>query len=46
MEELVAKIELALAVKGSKQPQAAGSMDRLLEIYRQVDGSEGELCLN
>jgi glycogen synthase len=38
VEEMVAKVELALAVKGGKQPQAAGCMDRLLEIYRQVDG--------
>ena len=43
---MVAKVELALAVKRGKQPPAAGCMDRLMAIYRQVDGGEGRLCLN
>ena len=46
VEEMVAKVELALAVKDDKLPQAPGCMGRLLEIYRQVDNSEGGLCLN
>jgi glycosyltransferase involved in cell wall biosynthesis len=46
VEEMLAKVELAMAVKKDCQPQAAGCMDRLMEIYRQVDGSEGSLCLN
>jgi glycosyltransferase involved in cell wall biosynthesis len=45
-EEMAARIEQALATQKSGQPQAAGTMDRLMEIYRQVDGSEGSLCLN
>lgn len=45
-EEMAARIEQALATQKSGQPQAAGSMDRLIEIYRQADGSEGSLCLN
>src|SRR5450759_1041130 len=44
--EMAAKVELALAVKRGKQPPAAGCMDRLMAIYRQVDGGEGRLCLN
>ena len=46
VEEMVCKVELALASKKGSQPQAAGCMERLLEIYRQVDGTEGSLCLN
>jgi len=46
VEEMVAKVDLALAEKRGSLPQAAGCMDRLMEIYRQVDGSEGSLCLN
>ena len=46
VEEMLATVELALAVKRGNQPPAAGCMDRLMEIYRQVDGSEGSLCLN
>jgi glycogen(starch) synthase len=44
VEEMLAAVELALAVKRSNPPRAAGSMDRLMEIYRQVDGSQGRLC--
>jgi glycosyltransferase involved in cell wall biosynthesis len=46
VEEMLAAVELAMAVKGGNQPPVAGCMDRLMEIYRQVDGSEGSLCLN
>jgi glycogen(starch) synthase len=46
VEEMLAKIELALAARRGDQSQTAGCMDRLLEIYRQADGSEGSLCLN
>jgi glycosyltransferase involved in cell wall biosynthesis len=46
VEEMLGAVELALAVKRSNPPRAAGSMDRLMEIYRQVDGSQGRLCLN
>jgi glycosyltransferase involved in cell wall biosynthesis len=46
VEEMLAKVELAMSVKKGSQPQAAGCMDRLMEIYRKVDGSEGSLCLN
>jgi glycosyltransferase involved in cell wall biosynthesis len=45
-EGMLAAIELALAAKRSSQPQAAGCMDRLMEIYRRVDSSEGSMCLN
>jgi glycosyltransferase involved in cell wall biosynthesis len=44
VEEMLAAVELALAAKRSNPPRAAGSIDRLLEIYRQVDGSKGRLC--
>ncbi len=43
---MVAAIERALALKRGSQSRAAGCMDRLMEIYRQVDGSEGSMCLN
>jgi glycosyltransferase involved in cell wall biosynthesis len=46
VEEMLAALELALAAKRSNPPRAAGSLDRLMEIYRQVDGSQGRLCLN
>jgi glycosyltransferase involved in cell wall biosynthesis len=46
VQEMLAMIEQALATKRGGQPEAAGSMDRLMEIYGQVDGSEGRLCLN
>jgi glycosyltransferase involved in cell wall biosynthesis len=46
LEAMLAAIELALAVKNGSHPEAAGCMDRLMEIYRQVDGSEGSMCLN
>lgn len=46
VEQMLATIELALAVKRGNQPPERGCMDRLMEIYRQVDGSEGSLCLN
>jgi hypothetical protein len=36
----------ALVGEESNPTQAAGCMDRLMEIYRQVDGSEGSMCLN
>lgn len=50
LHEMLAKIEVALAVGRVGQGSADGlpgtCMDRLMEIYRQVDGSEGSLCLN
>ena len=51
VDEMLAKIELAMAVKRGGQSSAgdlaAGTcMDRLMEIYREVDRSEGSLCLN
>jgi glycogen synthase len=46
VEDMLGAIELALAAEKSELPQAAGSIDRLMEIYQQVDGSEGALCLN
>jgi glycosyltransferase involved in cell wall biosynthesis len=51
VEEMLAKIDLALVSKRGIQSSAGGlaagtCMDRLLEIYRHVDGSEGSLCLN
>jgi glycosyltransferase involved in cell wall biosynthesis len=46
LEGMLAAIELALAVRSGSHPEAAGCMDRLMEIYRQVDGSEGSMCLN
>ena len=46
LDGMLAAVELALAAKRGSQPQAAGSMDRLMEIYRRVDGSEGSMCLN
>lgn len=39
VEEMLAAVGLALAAKRSNPPPAAGSMDRLLEIYRQVGGA-------
>jgi len=46
VEEMVAKIELALKARRGNRAPTVGCMDRLMEIYRQVDGSEGSLCLN
>ena len=46
VEEMLCAVELAMAGKTSNQPQGGGSMGRLMEIYRQVDGSEGSLCLS
>jgi glycosyltransferase involved in cell wall biosynthesis len=46
VEEMLVKIELALAMKRSNRSQMAGCMDRLMEIYRELDDSEGSLCLN
>lgn len=45
-EEMAAKVSLALAMRKGSQPQAQGCMDRLMEIYQEVDGSGGSLCLN
>jgi glycosyltransferase involved in cell wall biosynthesis len=44
VEEMLAAVGLALASKRKSPPRAAGSMDRLMEIYRQVNGSQGRLC--
>jgi glycosyltransferase involved in cell wall biosynthesis len=46
VDQMLAGIELALTTKIGNQALAAGCMDRLMEIYRQLDGSEGSLCLN
>jgi glycosyltransferase involved in cell wall biosynthesis len=51
VDEMLAKIELALSSGRGEQRSTGGlaagtCMDRLMEIYRQVDGSEGSLCLN
>jgi glycosyltransferase involved in cell wall biosynthesis len=46
VEEMIAKIELALESRRGDRQQTVGCMDRLMEIYRQVDGSESSLCLN
>ena len=46
LEDMLAKIRLAMAAGSRGNSQSAGCMDRLIEIYRQVDGSEGNLCLN
>jgi glycogen(starch) synthase len=55
VDEMLAKIELALECNGSSlitgTPDADSlavgpSLDRLMEIYRRVDVSEGSLCLN
>jgi glycogen(starch) synthase len=36
VEDLISKIELALAVEKSDDAPAAGCMDRLMDIYRKV----------
>ncbi|MCX6623975.1 MAG: glycosyltransferase family 4 protein [Acidobacteria bacterium] len=46
VEELLASVELAITVSRGNQLHAAGCMNRLMEIYRQVDGPEGSTCLN
>jgi glycosyltransferase involved in cell wall biosynthesis len=46
VEDMFAKVELALAVKRGEQSHSAGCMDRLIKIYRQVDGCDGNVCLN
>jgi glycosyltransferase involved in cell wall biosynthesis len=38
VEDMLAKVELAFTVERGSQSQGAGCIDRLLEIYRQVDG--------
>jgi hypothetical protein len=43
---MLAMIQVAMRASKHRLQDAAGSMDRLMEIYRQVDGSEGTLCLN
>jgi glycosyltransferase involved in cell wall biosynthesis len=44
LEDMLAKVELAMAAKRGVQSRAAGCMDRLMEIYRQVDPAEGSAC--
>ena len=46
VDEMVATVELALAVERANPPQVAGCAAILIEIYRRVDGSEGSLCVN
>ena len=47
VKEMIAAIERAIAGKAVGQPpRSAGCMDRLMELYRQVDGSEGTMCFN
>jgi len=45
VDDMLAKIELALETRRGDRAQTVGCMDRLMEIYRQVDGSEASLCL-
>ena len=44
VEDLLAKLEVAIAAKRDKPARAEGCMDRLMEIYRQVDATEGSVC--
>jgi glycosyltransferase involved in cell wall biosynthesis len=44
VDDMLAKLELAIAVKKDKPPRAEGCMDRLIEIYRQVDATQGSVC--
>jgi glycosyltransferase involved in cell wall biosynthesis len=46
VEDMLAKVELALAVKREGESHSAGCMDRLMEIYRQIDGCDNKLCPN
>jgi hypothetical protein len=46
VDEMLAAIASALGVKRGNRAQAAGCTERLMEIYRQVDASEGSMCLN
>lgn len=46
VDELLAAIASALVVERVNETQAVGCTDRLMEIYRQVGGSEGSMCLN
>jgi glycosyltransferase involved in cell wall biosynthesis len=46
VDQMLAAISSALVVKRGSQTQSAGCTDRLLEIYREVGGSEGSMCLN
>jgi glycosyltransferase involved in cell wall biosynthesis len=46
MEDMLAKVELALAVKRGEGSQSVGCMDQLIETYRQVNGCDGDLCPN
>jgi glycosyltransferase involved in cell wall biosynthesis len=46
VEDMLAKLDLALAVKRGEQLHTAGCMERLMEIYRQVDAAEGSACPN
>jgi glycosyltransferase involved in cell wall biosynthesis len=46
VDGMLAAIASALEVKRGSQTQAAGCTHRLMEIYRQVGGSEGSMCLN
>jgi len=40
VEDMIAKVELALSTRREERRPETGCADRLLEIYRQVDGSE------
>jgi glycogen(starch) synthase len=46
VDAMVIKIILALENGRGAQPRFDGCMDRLMEIYHEVDRSEGRLCLN
>jgi glycosyltransferase involved in cell wall biosynthesis len=48
VEEMLAKLEVAMAMQRDGEVPVAGCMDRLVEIYQQVTAyrSEGGLCLN
>lgn len=46
VDEMLAAIASSLAVERANETQAVGCTERLIEIYRQVAGSEGSMCLN
>ena len=48
VEEMLTKVELAMAIQRDGELPVADCMDRLMEIYQQVTGysSDGGLCLN
>jgi glycosyltransferase involved in cell wall biosynthesis len=45
-ENLIESVKLALAAERPAQPQALQSMERILELYRRVNGLEPSICPN